>query len=119
MRRFSSQDRSLMWERWRHGDSLREIARLLERGPSSVSKLLSRTGGIQPAIRTRSSRALSLDEREIISRGLACGESLRTIAKEIKRSPSTVSREVERNGRYKQQLYSNTCRTTLTSGHAC
>ena len=98
MRRFSIQDKSLMWDRWRQGDSLREIARLLERGPSSVSKVLSRTGGIQPAIRTRSSRALSLDERETISRGLACGKSLRTIAKEINRAPSTVSREVERNG---------------------
>ncbi len=87
-----------MWTRWRQGDGLREIARLLERGPASVSEVLSRTGGIQPAPRSRSLRALSLDEREVISRGLASGTSLRAIAQELNRAPSTVSREVERNG---------------------
>ena len=97
-RRFSDLEKSLMWDRWRQGDGLREIARLLERGCSSVSKVLSRTGGIRPAPRTRSSRALSLDEREIISRGLACGKSLRAISRKIHRAPSTISREVERNG---------------------
>ena len=97
-RRFSNQEKSVLWERWRHGDSLREIARLLERGPSSISKVLSRTGGIAPASRSRSSRALCLAEREIISRGLASGKSLRAIAQEIRRAPSTVSREVVRNG---------------------
>ena len=96
--RFSDQEKSLLWERWRQGDGLREIARLLERGPSSVSKVLHRTGGMQPATRTRSSRVLSLEEREAISRGLASGKSLRAIAQEISRAPSTVSREVERNG---------------------
>ena len=87
-----------MWERWRQGDTLREIARLLERPPSSVFKRLSRTDSIQPASRTRSTRALSLDEREVISRGLATGQSLRAIAVELNRAPSTVSREVECNG---------------------
>ena len=97
-RRFSNIQKSQMWERWRQGDTLREIARLLERPPSSVFKQLSRTGGIQPAPRIRSSRALSSDEREVISRGLASGKSLRAIAVELNRAPSTVSREVERNG---------------------
>ena len=97
-RRFSGNRKSQMWERWRQGDTQREIARLLERPPSSVFKQLSRTGGIQPAARSRSSRALSLDEREVISRGLASGKSLRAIALELKRAPSTISREVERNG---------------------
>lgn len=96
--RFSDQHKSLMWERWRQGDSLREIARLLERPPASVFKVLGRTGGIQPAPRSRSSRALSLEERENISRGLACGKSLRAISRELNRAPSTVSREVARNG---------------------
>ena len=98
MVRYTDKDKALMWDRWRQGDSLREVARLLERGPSSVFKTLQRTGGIQPPPRTRSSLALSIAEREIISRGLACGKSLRAIASEINRSPSTVSREVERNG---------------------
>ena len=87
-----------MWEQWRKGDSLREIARMLERPPGSVFKVLRQTGGIRPATRSRSPRALSLDEREVISRGLACGNSLRAIARELNRAPSTISREVERNG---------------------
>jgi len=97
-RRFSDQHKAVMWERWRQGDSLQEIARFLVRGPSAVFKQLSRTGGIQPAARLRSSRALSLDEREAISRGLAAGKSLRAIAAELGRAPSTISREVTRNG---------------------
>lgn len=96
--RFSDKQRSLIWERSRKGDSLREISKLFDRGPSSVFKVLNQTGGIQPVTRSRSSRALSLDEREAISRGLACGKSLRAIARELNRAPSTVSREVERNG---------------------
>lgn len=81
MTRFSNQQTSLMWERWSQGNSLREIARLLERPPSSVFKQLRRTGGMQPAVRPRSSCALSLDERELISRGLASGQSLRMITR--------------------------------------
>lgn len=80
--------------RWRQGDSLREIARLLERKPSSVFKQLRRTGGMQPVARSRSSRALPLDERELISRGLASGQSLRAIARELNRAPSTISRRL-------------------------
>lgn len=87
-----------MWDRWQQGDSLREISRLLERPPSSVFKQLRRTGGMRPTERSRSSHALSLDERELISRGLASGQSLRAIARELDRAPSTVSREVARNG---------------------
>ena len=64
-RRFSDNQKSQMWERWRQGDTLREIARLLERPPSSVFKQLSRTGGMQPSPRTRSSRAMSLNDRAI------------------------------------------------------
>lgn len=97
-RRFSDFEKSLMWDRWRKGDDLREIARLLERGCSSASKVLSRTGGIRLAPRTRSSRALSLDERKAIFRGLACGKSLRAISRELNRAPSTIGREVKCNG---------------------
>lgn len=98
MTRFSNQQKSLMWDRWQQGDSLREISRLLERPPSSVFKQLRHTGGMRPTERSRSSRALSLDERELISRGLASGQSLRAIARELDRAPSTVSREIARNG---------------------
>lgn len=96
--RFTEREKTLLWERWHQGDGLREIVRLLERGPSSISKVLQRTGGIQPPARSRSSRGLCFGERESISRGLASGKSYRTIATEINRSPSTVSREVGRNG---------------------
>ena len=98
MVRYSDKEKSLMWERWRKGDGIREIAQLLERGPSSVSKTLRRTGGIQPAPRQRASLALSLAEREIVSRGLASGISIRAISAEINRAPSTVSRDIKRNG---------------------
>lgn len=92
----TSQQKSVLWERWSKGDSLREIGKLLERGPSAVFTVLSRAGEIQPNPRTRSARALTSDEREIISKCLACGESLRTIAKELNRAPSTVSWEIRR-----------------------
>ena len=89
-----------MWERWRKGDSLHDIAKLFDRGHSSIARIIAETGGICPAQRSRSARALTLDEREIISRGLASQLSLRAIAVELGRSPSTVSREVQRNGGY-------------------
>ena len=98
MARFTDQQKSLMWERWRQGDTLREVARQLERPPASIFKKLSGTGGIQPPARSRSIRAMSLSDREVISRGLASGKSLRAIATELNRAPSTISREVARNG---------------------
>ncbi len=98
MARFTNQQKTQMWERWQNGGSLREISRQLERQPSSIFKQLSRTGGIRPTERSRSPRALSLEERELISRGLARAQSLRAIARELNRAPSTVSREVARNG---------------------
>ena len=74
------------------------IGRLFERNSSSIYPLLSRTGGIRPLERTRSRLALTLAEREEISRGLNIGLSLRAIARSLRRSPSTISREVERHG---------------------
>jgi IS30 family transposase len=41
---------------------------------------------------------LSLADREEISRGLSVGDSLRMIASRLRRSPSTISREVAANG---------------------
>jgi len=79
-----------MWERWRQGDTLKEVARQLERHPLSAFKILSHAGGIQPVARTRSSRALSLADREAISRSLASDKSLRAIAQELNRAPSTI-----------------------------
>ena len=95
---YTEKDKALMWDRWQKGESLNSIARHFGRGHSSIQKVISRTGGIRPVPRRRSRLALTLAEREEISRGLAAGHSLRAIASVLERSPSTVSRELKRNG---------------------
>lgn len=87
-----------VWRRWKHGQSLSEIARSLGKAPGSIHDFLSANGGIAPPPRSRSERSLTLAEREEISRGLAAGESLRAIARSLDRPASTVSREVARHG---------------------
>ena len=95
---YTREQKTLMWDRWQAGDSLHDIARLFDRHHSSVRGILERTGGIRPRTRRRSSRSLTLAEREEISRGLVAGQSLRSIAASLDRAPSTVSREIHRNG---------------------
>lgn len=95
---FTSEQRAEIWDRWRRGESMSSIGRGFDRNSSSIYPLLSRTGGIRPPERTRSRLALSLIEREEISRGLESELSLRCIARRLQRSPSTISREVKRNG---------------------
>jgi IS30 family transposase len=95
---YSESQKALMWERWRKGDSLQHIAQLFDRNHSSVERILAETGGIQPAQRCRSRLALTLSEREEISRAVVAGQSARSIAISLGRSPSTISREIKRNG---------------------
>ena len=95
---YTEADKSLMWDRWEKGESLNSIARHFGRSHSSIQGILSRTGGIRPPQRQRSRRALTLAEREEISRGVVSGQSLRSIAASLGRAPSTVSREISRNG---------------------
>jgi len=90
--------RTDIWERWQRGESLTSIGRLFDRPSSSIFNMLSPTGGIRPPPRQRSRLALTLAEREEISRGLARRQSLRAIATQLGRSPSTISRELQRNG---------------------
>ena len=97
-RYYSEADRALMWDRWQKGESLHTIGRLFERSHTSVRRILAETGGIRPAQRRRSRLALTLEEREEISRGTVAGHSIRSIATALGRSPSTVSRELQRNG---------------------
>ena len=97
---YSNAQKALMWDRWQKGDSMHDIARLFDRGHSSVQRILTENGGIRPRDRKRSSLSLTLAEREVISRGLARQFSIRTIAAQLGRSPSTVSREIQRNGGY-------------------
>ena len=77
---YSEAQKAVMWERWQKGDSLHSIARLFDRGHSSIARILSETGGIRPPKRIRSSIVLTLSEREEISRSLATDQSVRAIA---------------------------------------
>ena len=97
---FNAEQRADIWDRWQRGESMRSIGRLFERESSSIYSLLQPSGGIRPPTRTRSRFALSLSEREEISRGVASQQSLRGMARRLKRAPSTISREIHRNGGY-------------------
>ena len=96
--RLSPADIDEIWRRMRAGHSMKPAARALGLPTSTVRSYLVRCGGIMPEPRHRGSRRLSLAEREEISRGLAAGRSLRVIAVELGRAPSTISREVAGNG---------------------
>ena len=87
-----------MWARWQAGDRVGEIARALGVSSTAVGKRLRRLGGMSPVRRSRSPRVLSSAEREEISRGIAAGQSVRQMARQLQRAPSTVSRELQRHG---------------------
>src|ERR1035437_9181010 len=95
---YTENQKALMWERWQKGESLQHIAQLFDRNHSSIQGILAETGGIRPAQRFRSRLALTLVEREEISRSVATGQSIRSVAARLGRAPSTISREIMRNG---------------------
>ncbi len=95
---YSEADKALMWDRWQAGESLHAIARLFDRHHPSIQGVLARTGGIRPPVRKRSRLALTLAEREEISRSVVAGRSIRAIGATLGRAPSTISRELQRNG---------------------
>lgn len=95
---YTESQRALMWERWQKGESLQQIAQLFDRNHSSIQGILAESGGIRPAPRQRSRLALTLAEREDISRSVAAGQSIRSVARRLGRAPSTISREIMRNG---------------------
>ncbi len=95
---YTEEQKAIMWDRWQQGESLGSIARLFDRYHSSIERILAETGGIRPAQRHRSARVLTLAEREEISRGIVAGRSIRSIAASLGRAPSTISREINRNG---------------------
>lgn len=98
--KYTAEQKAEIWNRWKHGESLNSIGRLFDRPSSSIFNMLEPTGGIRPPVRKRSRLALTLAEREEISRGIATDLSIRSIAKKLNRSPSTISREINRNGGY-------------------
>ena len=95
---YTEEQKALMWDRWKNGESLESIARLFDRHHPSIERIIRAHGGIRPPERRRSPCALTLAEREEISRGLATECSLRSIAASLNRAPSTISREINRNG---------------------
>jgi IS30 family transposase len=95
---YTAAESAEIWDRWRRGEGLRSIGRVFGKRSSSIFAHLMPSGGIQPPPRRRSHLALTLAEREEISRGLVHGRSLRQIACGMGRAPSTISREVARNG---------------------
>jgi IS30 family transposase len=97
--RFTAPQKAELWERWKNGQCVADIARALgRRNKSGVYRILAHDGGIVPMPRRRAAGSLRLEEREEISRGIAAGGLIRQIARDLGRSPSTVSREVRRNG---------------------
>jgi len=98
--KYTAKQKDEMWDRWQRGESLHSIGRAFDRPSSSIYGQLAPSGGIRPPPRQRSRLALTLSEREEISRGIASHLSLRTIAVQLGRSPSTISREIKRNGGY-------------------
>ena len=95
---YSASQRALIWERWQNGETLHQIAGLFDRYHSSIQRIVAESGGIRPADRRRSRWALALTEREEISRAVVTGRSIRSIAASLRRAPSTISREIRRNG---------------------
>ena len=95
---YSEAQKAQMWARWKEGWTMHQIAQLFDRGHSSIHRIIAESSGIQPPQRRRSQLALTLVEREEISRALVTGHSIRSIAARIGRAPSTVSREIKRNG---------------------
>ncbi len=94
----TSAQKTELWDRWQRGESLNAIGRAFGKPSSSIYCLVSPHGGIRPAERRRSRLALTLSEREEISRGIVARRSTRSIARLLGRAPSTVSREISRNG---------------------
>ena len=94
----SDDQKTELWYRWRNGESIHDISRAIGEYRSAIYTVLHRHGGFTPPDRKRSSRALTLAEREEISRGLSAGHTIRYIARSLQRSPSTISREISRNG---------------------
>lgn len=105
-RGFLPQEINKIWDLWKAGQTLSDIGRDLRRNPGSIFHIVAANGGIIPAKRAKKSSDLTLFEREEISRGLAVNQSIRQIALGLGRSPSTVSREVKRNGgRHKYRAF--------------
>src|SRR5450759_2279793 len=121
-RGFTAAEKTELWDRWKRGESLKAIGRAFGKQSSSIYFLVAPHGEIRPAERRRSRLALTLAEREVISRGITAHQSARSIAKLLGHSPSTVSREMSRNGgydRYRCLLYTSDAWTRSRRPKCC
>ena len=100
LRGFTAAEKTELWDRWQRGESLKAIGRAFGKPSSSIYFQLAPHGGIRPTPRRRSRLALTLSEREEISRGIAAHQSARSMARLLGHSHATVSREISRNGGY-------------------
>ena len=98
--KYTAEQKAEMWDRWPRGESLNSIGSAFDRPSFSVFGQLAPSGGIRPPIRQPSRLALTLSQQEKISRGIVNNLSLPSIAAQLGRSPSTISREIKRNGGY-------------------
>ena len=99
-RGFTAAEKTELWDRWQRGESLTAIGRAFGKPSSSIHNQVAPYGGVRPVSRRRSRLALTLSEREEISRAIAVHQSARSMARFLGRSASTVSRELKRNGGY-------------------
>jgi len=99
---FTAAQQTELWDRWQKGEGLKSIGRAFSKGSSSIYSHISPYGGIRPRPRRRSRLSLTLSEREEISGGIVAARSIRSIASSLRRAASTVSREINRNGGYRQ-----------------
>ncbi len=114
---YSIEQKAEIWDRWQRGESLNSIGRAFDRPSSSIFGQLAPTGGIRPPTRRRSRLALTLSEREEISRGSTTTQTLREIATTLNRSPSTISREIKRNGGYDNYRAAKADQAAWDRGH--
>lgn len=99
---YTPEQKAIIWDRDKQGDSLHDIAKMFDRFHSSIMPTIHQTGGYRPPVRKRHQLALLLDEREEISRGLVAKPSIRDIAVKLSRAPSTIIREIKKHGGVKQ-----------------
>ncbi|CRE57142.1 TPA: transposase [Yersinia enterocolitica] len=101
---YTPEQKAIIWDRYKQGDSLHDIARMFDRYHSSIMPTIHQTGGYRPPVRKRHRLALSLDEREEISRGLVAKRSIRDIADKLSRAPSTIIRLLQQLVEQRRQL---------------
>src|SRR5262249_59425438 len=91
---FTPKQKAELWERWKSGQCVADIARALERrNKSGVYRVLAGNGGIAPAPRRRALGALRLEEREEFSRRIPPGRAITRLARPLTRALTTVTRE--------------------------